>query len=65
MANRLFTQEGLNISAEFGNITKAVLDIKVKQLDFADEGGRHAADLINSWVSRVTNGKIDAIVSPG
>ena len=65
MANRLYTRTGFNVKEKFRNISKAVLDIKVKQVDFAKGEGNRAADAINSWVSGKTNGKIDGVVSSG
>ena len=61
----MFTGLGFNISQEFKHISKAVLDIKAKQLNFTENGGITAAEAINSWVANRTDGKINGITSPG
>ena len=65
VANRMFTGLGFNVKDEFKSIARATLDVKVKQLDFTEDGGRPAAGVINSWVSNKTDGKINEIISSG
>ena len=65
MANRMFTGIGFHVQEEFKKISKATLDIKVKRLNFSEDGGRAAAEAINSWVVNKTNGKIDGIITSG
>ena len=61
----MFTGLGFNVKQEFKNISRATLNIKVEQLDFTEGLGRPAAESINSWVSNVTDGKINDIISSG
>ena len=61
----MFTGIGFKVQEEFKKIAKAVLDTKVKQLAFIEDGGRPAAAVINLWVANKTNGKIDSIISSG
>ena len=61
----MFTGIGFNVKDEFKKISRATLDIKVKQLNFTEDGGMPAAKTINSWVANSTNGKIDGVISPG
>ena len=61
----MFTGIGFKVQEEFKKVSRATLDIKVKQLNFTADGGRTAAAAINSWVANETNGKIDGIISSG
>ena len=61
----MFTGIGFNVKNDFKKVSRATLDIKVKQLNFIEDGGRRAAEIINSWVANKTDGKIDRIISPG
>ena len=61
----MFTGLGFNVKDDFKKISRTTLNIKVKQLDFTEDGGRPAAEAINSWVSNKMNGKINEIISSG
>lgn len=61
----MFTGTGFTVKEEFKTISRATLGIKVKQLNFTEDGGRKAAEAINSWVANKTDGKIDQIISTG
>ena len=60
----MFTGIGFNVNSAFKTIAKATLDIKVKQLNFTEDGGRPAAAAMNSWVANKTDGKTDSIIFP-
>ena len=63
MANRVFTGLGFNISQEFKGISKAVLDIKAKQLILSEDGGVTAAETINSWAGADLREALEAIAA--
>ena len=65
VVNRMFTGIGFNVKEEFKKVSRATLGIKVKQLNFTENQGRSAAEVINSWVANKTDGKIDGIISSG
>ena len=61
----MFTGLGFHVKDDFKNISRATLNIKVKQLNFTEDVGRRAAETIDSWMAINTNGKIHELVSPG
>jgi serine protease inhibitor len=61
IANALWTQSGLPLSAEFVKLNQDYFDASVHSLDFASDPGQ-AADLINAWVKARTRGRIPEII---
>jgi serpin B len=64
LANDLFAQRDLPIEAAFLDTLAINYDCGVQLLDFIRYPDT-ACDLINTWVSNETAGKIDKLVSPG
>jgi serpin B len=61
IANAVWYGLGERLMPEFGEICQTYYDAQVAELDFAQAW---AADTINSWVHRSTNGKIDNVFDP-
>lgn len=59
IANSLWAQKGTAFKPEFMNLNKDFYSAEVTVLDFADP---KAPSIINDWVSRKTQGKINKIV---
>jgi serine protease inhibitor len=59
IANSIWYREGLPVRTEFIDHERTYFNAEVAALDFANPD---AADVINAWVSRNTNGKIPKIV---
>ena len=53
----------LKINETFRNVSKKVLDIQVREVDFWD--GKNASETINNWVESTTRGKINELFTPG
>lgn len=61
IANSFWSRKGKGIRPEFTDICRSYFDARVEALDF---GTPQAAEMINSWVSDNTNGKITEVVEP-
>ncbi len=59
IANSIWYRQSWSFEEEFINLCKAYFNAEVSGLDFNDPG---ASEIINSWVDRNTNGKIEKIV---
>ena len=63
VVSKMYSKQGLEIRRQYNTLTREVFGAQVEQLDFAN--GQRAAQRINSWVERKTNGKIRGLMSPG
>ena len=61
IANALFSDIGLEVLPQYVSVCNNAFDAFVNQVNFADPT---AADVVNSWVSAKTNGKITELVEP-
>lgn len=61
IANSIWYRQGFQIEPAFLDVTRRVFDAEVAGLNFSDPA---AADVINAWVDRATQGRISEIVSP-
>jgi serine protease inhibitor len=61
IGNSFWSDQGKPIRAEFIDLAKTWFDARVEEIDFQAPG---AADEINAWVSRATNGKITKMIQP-
>lgn len=59
IANSIWTRSGVNIRSEFVNANKNYYGAEVNALDFSDPA---AVPLINVWVKKNTQGKIDKLI---
>ncbi|KAL7644899.1 UNVERIFIED_CONTAM: hypothetical protein RMT77_004716 [Armadillidium vulgare] len=62
MSTRIFLQEGLSVLSRFTDIAKTSYNSRVRSLDFKGSPVR-SQDIINKWVERSTNGKIQNLIS--
>lgn len=60
VANAIFYKLGLPVADSFVNVNQMYFDASVRELDFSLP---EAADTIDGWANRNTNGKIKAIVN--
>jgi len=61
IANSIWCREGFYVENSFISTNQNYFDALVQSLDFSRSD---AADIINTWVSNNTNGKIEEIVTP-
>lgn len=61
IANSFWSRKGKAIQPEFVEMSRTYFDARVEEIDFQ---APWAADTINAWVDRSTNGKIDQMVEP-
>ncbi len=61
IANSIWYRNTFAVQDSFLNVDSTYFDAKVSALDFNSPS---AADVINSWVSENTNGKIQSVISP-
>ena len=57
--NNFWVQEGFRVKPQFKKTVKDNMNSDVEVIDF---GNRNSVDIVNSWVSRMTGGKITDIV---
>lgn len=62
-ANRLYTNVGFRIKADYSKAVKDNFLAEVEQLDFAQNVA--SAGTINAWVEETTHGKIKDLIPPG
>jgi len=62
-ANALFIQKGYPLLPSYQQTIQETLDAKVETVDFVTQP-HAAAEEINEWVEKKTNGKIEDLVSP-
>jgi serpin B len=63
MANRLWGQRGNEFAPDFLALTRAKYDAELTTVDFQRQPVE-AADAINAWVERMTEGKLRNVISP-
>lgn len=61
VANSFWSRLGKAIQPDFIEMSRTYFDARVEEIDFQ---APWAADTINAWVDRATNGKIDKMVEP-
>jgi len=61
VANSLWSRQGKAIQPRFIDLAQAYFDARVEEINFQ---APWAADTINAWVDRATNGKIQDMVKP-
>lgn len=64
VANRLYSQQGLDINIEFEKIIEDRYFADIQNADFKSDPGTSIKE-INDWVEEKTNGKIQDILQPG
>ena len=62
LGNKAFAYEGLNVKADYINVLTKLYKSGIERVNFADS--IKTADIINDYVSEVTEGLIDEIVQP-
>jgi serine protease inhibitor len=61
IANSIWYQKGFTVKSDFLNTNNEVFGAEIKGLDFAKA---EAADTINNWIAKTTNGMIAKMVDP-
>ena len=61
VANSFWSRKGKAIQPDFIEMSRTYFDARVEEIDFQ---APWAADTINAWVDRSTNGKIEKMVEP-
>ena len=61
VANSFWSRKGKAIQPDFIEISQYYFDARIEEIDFQ---APWAADTINAWVDRSTNGKIDKMIEP-
>ncbi len=61
VANSFWSRQGKPIQSAFINMARQYFDARVEEIDFQADW---AADTINAWVDRNTNGRISKMVTP-
>ena len=61
IGNSFWSRQGLPIQPDFLDVARDYFDARVEEIDFQADW---AADTINAWVDRATNGKIEKVVEP-